>query len=78
MSAAQAMPEPEGIDLACRLLLALRPLAERSGNTTLLALSDLVLETRDPEDLMSVVRLYTSEFPSDPLAGKIKFLSHEE
>jgi hypothetical protein len=72
------MTQPESVDLAVRLIAALKPLAERSDNRTLLALSDLVLETRNPEDLMSVVRLYTQEFPTDPLAGKIKFLSREE
>jgi hypothetical protein len=67
------MTQPESVDLAVRLIAALKPLAERSDNRTLLALSDLVIETRDPEDLMSVVRLYTSEYPDDPIAGKIHF-----
>jgi hypothetical protein len=70
--------EPTGVDLAIRLLAALRPLAERSDNRTLLALSDLVVQTRNPDDLMSVVRLYTQEFPTDPLAGKIRFPNSSE
>jgi hypothetical protein len=72
------MPEPEGIDLACRLLLALKPLAERSGNTTLVALTDHVRQTRNAEDLASVFRLYTQEYPNDPLAAKIHVLNSGE
>jgi hypothetical protein len=67
------MTQPESVDLAVRLITALKPLAERADNRTLLALSDLVLETRDPEDLMSVIRLFTSEYPDDAIAGKIHF-----
>jgi hypothetical protein len=74
MNDIKANPEPEGIDLAVRLLAALRPLAERSGNTTLLALTDCVCQTRDGNELAGLFRLYTMEYPDDPLAAKIHVL----
>jgi hypothetical protein len=71
-------PEPEGVDLAVRLLAALRPLAERSGNSTLLALTDCVCQSRDANELVAVITLYRQEYPGDPLAGKIHVWNTEE
>ena len=70
--------EPEGVDLAIRLLTALRPLAERSDNRTLLALTDCVCQTRDANELAGLFKLYKQEYPSDPLAAKIHVWNHEE
>jgi len=78
MSEPNVTAEPEGIDLACRLLAALRPLAERSGNSTLLALTDCVCQTRDANELAGLFRLYTMEYPDDPLAAKIHVWNHGE